>query len=39
MTAQINRVFLAQGLTKIYPMGDIQVQALHSVDLDLVLLQ
>lgn len=28
-------VFLARGLTKIYPMGEIQVQALRGVDLEL----
>lgn len=36
MTAQLDRVFLARGLTKIYPMGEIQVQALRGVDLELL---
>ena len=35
MTAPRDRVFLARGLTKIYLMGDIQVQALRGIDLEL----
>ena len=33
--AALNPVFEARGLTKIYQMGDVQVQALRGVDLDL----
>ncbi len=35
MTDPRDRVFLARGLTKIYPMGEIEVQALRGVDLEL----
>jgi len=35
MTDHRDRVFLARGLTKIYPMGEIEVQALRGVDLEL----
>lgn len=34
-TANIQVVFHAEGLTKIYQMGEVQVQALRGVDLDL----
>ena len=35
MTDRPSRVFLARGLTKIYSMGEVQVQALRGVDLEL----
>ena len=35
-TAQREAVFSARGITKIYHMGDVDVHALHGVDLDLL---
>ena len=35
MTTSRDQVFIARGLTKIYPMGEIQVWALRGVDLEL----
>ena len=33
----VNPIFMARGLTKVYQMGEVQVQALRGVDLDLYL--